>query len=163
MRWRWSNVPIPELHLAALGAAAMFHWLVPLRLPLPGWLRFGVGGPMVAGGMGLAGWAIASAGDADVERASELVTRGAFAVSRNPMYLGWSAGVVGTAVLCRSAWLAATAAVAIRMLHREVRAEEVRLAERFGVEYSAYRARVPRYLVRAADRLGSWQGSRQGS
>ena len=147
MRWRWSNVPIPEVHLAALGTAALLHWLLPLRLPLPRWLRIVVGGPMVAGGIGLAGWAVDSAGDADVERSSELVTRGAFAVSRNPMYLGWSAGVVGTAVLCRSAWLAVTAAVAIRVLAREVRAEEVRLAERFGVEYEEYRARVPRYLA----------------
>ena len=83
MRWRWSNVPIPELHLAALGAAAMLHWLVPLRLPLPGWLRFGVGGPMVAGGMGLAGWAIASAGDADVVRRAGRYRHGPGRTSRS--------------------------------------------------------------------------------
>lgn len=146
MAWRWSNVPVPEVHLAALAAAAMAHWLLPLRLPLPPWVRIVLGGPMLAGGIGLAGWAVASAGEANVDHTSELVTRGAFAVTRNPMYLGWSAAVLGAALLTRSAWLAATGAVAIRRIDREVRAEEAHLARRFDAAYDAYRARVPRYL-----------------
>lgn len=89
-RWRWGNVPVPEAHLAALGVAALAHLMLPARLPLgrraahlAGWLT------MVAG-IGLAAWGVSSASAADVgvDRPSRLVTTGAFAVSRNPMYQG---------------------------------------------------------------------------
>lgn len=103
---------------------------------------------MVAAGAGIVAWAVASAGDADVERESALVTTGAYAVSRNPMYVGWSTGVLGLALGTRSAWLLAAWLLAVSALDREVDAEESRLVERFGAEYTAYRDRVPRYLAR---------------
>lgn len=101
---------------------------------------------MLAGGVGLAAWAVASAGDADVERESELVTAGAYAVSRNPMYVGWSGAVLGLAAIRRNAWLLAAWLLATRALHDEVLDEEARLSRRFGHSYDAYLRRVPRYL-----------------
>ncbi|MBA2338543.1 MAG: isoprenylcysteine carboxylmethyltransferase family protein [Acidimicrobiia bacterium] len=101
---------------------------------------------MAAAGIGLAAWAVASASDADVKRETSLVTEGAYAVTRNPMYLGWSAGVLGLALASRSAWLVVAWLLAVRALDREIRAEESRLSSRFDPTYAAYRARVPRYL-----------------
>lgn len=144
---RWSNVPIPETHVAAIIAGAGMHALVPMRLPIGGAARW-TGATLVAGGAGLAGWAVASAGDADVEHESELVTDGPYALTRNPMYLGWSAGVLGLAAASRSAWMLIAWALAVGALDREIRAEESRLSTRFGREYATYRARVPRYLPR---------------
>lgn len=107
---------------------------------------------MLAGGIGLAAWAVASAGDADVERDTNLVTTGAYALTRNPMYVGWSAAVLGMALASRSAWLLAAWLVAVRALDREIVAEEARLHERFGASYSTYRSSVPRYLTKARPR-----------
>ena len=101
---------------------------------------------MVATGIGLTTWAVASADDADVDSDSELLTTGAYGLTRNPMYVGWSIGVLGLAVGTRSAWLLAGWLVALGVLDREIDAEESRLLRRFGATYTAYRDRVPRYL-----------------
>jgi len=150
MAVRWANVPIPETYVAALIGAALMHVTAPIRLPLSPSIGRVAGWPMLAGGIGLAAWAVASAGEADVEGQSELVTAGAYAVSRNPMYVGWSAAVLGLAAIRRDAWLLTAWLVATRALHDEVLGEERRLSERFGDSYRAYRRMVPRYLSRSA-------------
>ena len=101
---------------------------------------------MVATGIGLASWAVMSAGEADVESDSALLTAGPYALTRNPMYLGWSLGLLGLALGTGSAWLLAGGLAAARAIDREVDVEEARLLERFGAEYAAYCDRVPRYL-----------------
>jgi protein-S-isoprenylcysteine O-methyltransferase Ste14 len=145
---RWSNVPIPQPHVAALIGAAGLHAVLPLRLPIRRGSGKVIGGMTFAAGIGLAAWAVASAGEADVETDETLITDGAFELSRNPMYVGWSAGVLGLALWTRSAWLLGAWAVAIRALDREIDREEARLLDRFGATYGAYRARVPRYVGR---------------
>jgi len=144
---RWSNVPIPEPHIAAIAAAAALHFVLPLRLPVGRRLGAAAGAPVLGAGIGLAAWAVASADEADVERESALVTVGAYALTRNPMYVGWSLAVVGIGLAARSAWLVATGLLAMTALDREVDAEEARLLRRFGPEYAAYRDRVPRYML----------------
>ena len=143
---RWSNIPVPEPHVAAIVGAAALHFVLPLRIPLARGIRFTLAGPMLATGIGLASWAVASAGDADVESESALVTDGAYAVTRNPMYVGWSVGVLGLALATGSAWLLAGWYAAVNALDREVDVEEARLLQRFGTTFAAYRDRVPRYL-----------------
>ena len=103
---------------------------------------------MLAAGIGLAAWAVASAGETDIAGDDTLVTRCAYAVSRNPMYLGRSVGVLGLAMGTRSAWLLAAWILAIRALNREIEREETRLLSRFGSSYERYEARVGRYLPR---------------
>jgi protein-S-isoprenylcysteine O-methyltransferase Ste14 len=144
---RWSNVPVPEPHIAALAAAAALHFVLPLRLPVGRRLGAAAGGPMLGAGIGLAAWAVASAEETDVEQDEALVTEGAYALTRNPMYVGWSLGMLGLALGARSAWLVVTLILAMAAIDREVDAEEARLLRRFGPAYDAYRDRVPRYLV----------------
>ena len=81
---RWSNVPVPEPHVAAIVGAAALHAILPLRIPLGRRTRLALAGPMLATGIGLAAWAVASAGDADVESDSALVTSGAYASDPQP-------------------------------------------------------------------------------
>jgi protein-S-isoprenylcysteine O-methyltransferase Ste14 len=149
---RWSNVPIPERHLAALVAASGLHWVLPLPIPLARSTRLVLAGPMLGLGIGLVAWAVASAGAAEVETDSELVTGGAYAHTRNPMYLGWNLGVLGLAFGSGSAWLLAGCLAAAIAIDREVDVEEARLLQRFGARYMAYRNRVPRYLPAIARR-----------
>ena len=81
------------------------------------------------------------------DRASTLVTDGANAVTRNPMYVGLSGLLVANA-LRRGAWsgLLPVAAFVVAIDRLQVPAEEAALTSRFGADYEAYRAAVPRWL-----------------
>ena len=52
---RWSNIPVPEPHVAAIVGAAAFHFVLPLRIPLARRTRLALAGPMLASGIGLGG------------------------------------------------------------------------------------------------------------
>jgi protein-S-isoprenylcysteine O-methyltransferase Ste14 len=147
--WRWDNVPVPEAHLAALGAAILASLLLPARLPLGRRIANLLGLPTMAGGSGLAAWAVssASASEVGVDRPSKLVTTGAFAVSRNPMYQGWSIAIAGLGIATRSPWVLAAAALASAATHREILDEEAALTRRFGDEFAVYVDATPRYLL----------------
>jgi protein-S-isoprenylcysteine O-methyltransferase Ste14 len=144
--WQWRNVPLPEPYLASMAIALLLHLVVPLRLPLPRSPAMAIGLPVVAMGIGLAAWAVASAADTPVDEPDRVVTTGAYAVSRNPMYLGWSAMVAGIGVMWREGWVLITAAAAAGKLLREVTREESSLAATFGPEYADYRSRMRRVL-----------------
>lgn len=79
--------------------------------------------------------------------ATTLVTSGANAISRNPMYVGMTGLLVAHALL-RGRWRALLPAAAyVVVLDRgQVAAEEAALRERFPVDYAAYAARVPRWV-----------------
>jgi protein-S-isoprenylcysteine O-methyltransferase Ste14 len=79
-------------------------------------------------------------------RASSLVTTGLYSRSRNPIYI---ADVLVLAA--HAAWLGQPLALLgipalAATLHPQIRAEETALQERFGQEYEAYVARVPRWV-----------------
>jgi len=81
------------------------------------------------------------------ERSSALITAFPFSISRNPMYLGLTAILLGIAVLLGSvSALLPVVAFAILMDRRFVRVEERMLAERFGEEWARYQGRVRRWL-----------------
>jgi len=76
-----------------------------------------------------------------------LVTTGPFRRSRNPMYIGLLAIMLGLAVAYENLWwllLAVPAALAVRRW--TVRPEESYLEDRFEDEYRSYRRRVRRWL-----------------
>jgi len=75
-----------------------------------------------------------------------IVTEGPYRLTRNPMYLGHLIFMLGLAVTLRS-WVA-LAILVLRAIwfHRRVVADEARLAARFGAEYTAYKARVKRWV-----------------
>ena len=81
------------------------------------------------------------------EQTSALVTTGANAVSRNPMYVGM-AGLLLAHATHRGSWpaLVPTAAFVAIIDAYQVRFEEGALLERFGDVYDAYCATVPRWL-----------------
>jgi protein-S-isoprenylcysteine O-methyltransferase Ste14 len=83
------------------------------------------------------------------EAASVLVTSGANALSRNPMYVGMAGLLVAHAVGRRSWAALVPVAVFVALIDRlQIRAEESALTETFGADFEAYRAAVPRWLDR---------------
>ena len=147
-RWRWDNIPVPEAHVAALGVAGIAQVVLPVRVPLGRRPARLMGWPMILAGIGLAAWGVtsASAAGVGVDRPTTLVTSGAFAVSRNPMYLGWLSAVGGLGLAARSPWVLGAAVVAASHTHGEILQEEATLSHAFGPEFEAYAAATPRYL-----------------
>lgn len=76
-----------------------------------------------------------------------ILDRGPFRASRNPLYLGLIALVVGSALLWPSLWALATTPLGVLALWwGAIRPEERYLSAKFGAEYERYRARVRRWL-----------------
>lgn len=82
------------------------------------------------------------------DRASVLVTNGANAVSRNPMYVGLAGMLVAHGVW-RGSWvtLLPLAGFVVFIDRVQIQAEEAALLEKFGAEYDAYRAAAPRWIA----------------
>lgn len=143
--WRFGNVPVPAEYPVVLAVSFGLHRVRPW--PLPGSRRAHrlVGLPLVAAGVLLAAWSVRTAGEVDLAHPDRLVRVGPYAVSRNPMYLGWMLASVGAGVLAGASWVVAGVPLAAVRIHREVLREEGRLAALFGAEFERYCEYVPRY------------------
>jgi len=77
--------------------------------------------------------------------ADRLVTSGPYARSRNPIFTGVLTGQVGLFLAAPSLFTLACLAIGAAVILRQVGVEERVLAGRFGGDYAAYRAQVPRW------------------
>jgi protein-S-isoprenylcysteine O-methyltransferase Ste14 len=77
----------------------------------------------------------------------ELVLRGAYRFTRNPMYLGMTCIQVGLGLALNNLWLSLLAAFSLLTVHFiAVLPEERYLTEKFGDSYRGYLIKVRRYL-----------------
>ena len=83
------------------------------------------------------------------DRTSVLVTSGANAISRNPMYLGM-AGLLLAHAVWRGSWTGLLPLVGFVVFidRAQIQAEETALLEKFGAAYEAYQATTPRWIDR---------------
>jgi protein-S-isoprenylcysteine O-methyltransferase Ste14 len=126
-----------------------------LPLPLTGSHSAGLasaGWIVVAVGVGLVGWgmftfvALHTAIIPD-RPASRVVTRGPYRFTRNPMYVGLTTVYLGLCAVVNSWWTVILLPVVLALLVRLViRREEAYLLDAFGADYTAYQARVRRWL-----------------
>jgi len=144
--------PIPPLwtSVIAAGQRGLVHVTGGPR-DYPGRRVLAVGlGVGAAGLYAAVGWKFTKAGTtidpSAPHKTKALVTSGVFGRSRNPIY-------VADALILAShaAWLGRPVALLgipalVAALHPQIRAEETALQERFGHEYDAYVARVPRWV-----------------
>lgn len=146
------RLPLPPI-LAALAMAAT--WASRDGLPgLPPPWGFWAGLVAVFAGLGLIApaalrfWrAGTTVNPARPEAARALVTAGLNARSRNPMYVGEVLVVLGFGLAVNPGIGVLAAAGFWLFLDRwQIPAEERALSSRFGADYDAYRARVPRWL-----------------
>lgn len=147
------RVPPPAvLAICAAATAAAGHWLPAANLPFPGHRPLAVA--LVVAGMSLALAGVMAFRSARTtvnpfapEKATSIVKNGVFRWTRNPMYLGMAAGLLGVAswwaTLPGLLFLAAFCAYITRF---QIRPEERVLRARFGDEFIDYMARVRRWL-----------------
>lgn len=77
---------------------------------------------------------------------AEIVDRGPYSVTRNPLYVFSFIGALGIGAQTGSLIIGAVFAIAAFLIFlRTVGREEAWLAEHFGAPYAAYRARTPRF------------------
>lgn len=81
-----------------------------------------------------------------VDHPDKLVTSGVFAISRNPIYVGFALVLLGELLVFPS-WIPLIYLVAaVWLFHRQVLREEAFMAEHYGREYAGYAGRVRRYI-----------------
>jgi protein-S-isoprenylcysteine O-methyltransferase Ste14 len=144
----------PILFGGALLLGALLTWLFPLG---PGLAA--ANATALAAGLGLAaaGFALvvlsarrfARAGTSVIptEPSTALVTAGPYAITRNPIYIGFVLAYFGLAIVLTSVWMLVLLIPVLVVLQRGVvEREEAYLERKFGDVYRKYRARVPRWL-----------------
>lgn len=116
-------------------------------LAVPGWLRFGIGIPLIVIGNVVVWSEVAHFGVPQTGGAKgTLRTDGMYRYSRNPQYVADIAIVVGWMVLSSAPWAFAMGAAAILVLIAAPFSEEPWLKEQYGSAFEAYTARVRRFL-----------------
>ena len=78
--------------------------------------------------------------------ASSLVTTGVFGVSRNPIYIADAMLLAAHAAWLGRPWALLGIPALVAVLQPQIHAEEAALTGRFGSEYDAYVAQVPRWV-----------------
>ncbi len=77
----------------------------------------------------------------------QLVTRGPYSLSRNPLYVGWLAGAFGAGLAVGSPVLAIVLTAAVFLIHdKAILREEKRLSAEFPQAWQEYAASTPRWL-----------------
>jgi protein-S-isoprenylcysteine O-methyltransferase Ste14 len=144
--WRWGNIPIPEAHLVGLAAGILLQVIRPWGRPWPAWIGHGCGWQLILAGLWLGAWAVRTAAHVDLERPDQLVDSGPYAFSRNPMYVAWTVGYVGAALVAGTAWPLLLLPAVLVVTQVVVLREERSLERRFGAAYRSYKTSVRRYL-----------------
>lgn len=146
---------VPPLILAGLAAVGI--WIVSVILPgaaWPHWVRLYAPLLLLVLGAG-----VCIAGVVEFRRAqttvdpripeatSSLVTSGVYAVTRNPMYVGFALSLLALALYLSSHWsLLIVVGFVVYLDQFQIRPEENALAALFGQEFKDYQSRVRRWL-----------------
>jgi protein-S-isoprenylcysteine O-methyltransferase Ste14 len=110
-----------------------------------------IGAAMVTLGLILFGLAVVSFGDSwrvgfDVKTPGTLVTRGIFAVSRNPIYVFLDLWFLGIFLINGTLIFLIFAVLAVAFLHWQILQEEEFLLRLYGEPYQSYCAKTGRYI-----------------
>ncbi len=123
-----------------------------LRTPLfePMWLR-GIGLALLSGGLLLFILALAAFGSSwrvgiDDERPGDLVTKGVFSLTRNPIFVALDLFLVGTFLVYSNLFFLVFALGAALGIHHQIVQEERHLLRCYGDSYRQYKRRARRYL-----------------
>jgi protein-S-isoprenylcysteine O-methyltransferase Ste14 len=102
-------------------------------------------------GLLLLAWSIYSFGQSfrigiDIEHPDQLITSGAYAFSRNPIYVAFACVLIGQFLVFSNVILLLYLLAAFWLFHRQVLREEEFLQQHYGQEFTDYCSRVRRYL-----------------
>jgi len=132
--------------------AAAFDWpMVSRRQFFQSEALAWLGVALCLGGLLMLVWSLASFGESfrvgiDTERPDRLITSGIFALTRNPIYVGFWLVLLGQFLIFPN-WIPLIYILAATWLfHRQVLREEDFLKQHYGEAYTAYCSQVRRYL-----------------
>jgi protein-S-isoprenylcysteine O-methyltransferase Ste14 len=135
------------------GVGLSHFWPIDLGLEFPTPERYWVGGLIVVGAiLGLGFWSVVlfrrtGQSENPWKPTPQVVERGPFRITRNPMYLQMVLVCVGVAVILMNLWVLALTPVCAWLLQRlAILPEEAYLERKFGGTYLAYKSRVRRWL-----------------
>ena len=136
-----------------VGIGLNYLWPINLGFALPAPERYWVGGLIVAGAfIGIGSWSFIlfrRTGQSVQPRkpTPQIVERGPFRVSRNPMYLQMVLICVGLAIILWNVWVLVLTPICAWVLQKfAIEPEEAYLEAKFGEAYLAYKRRVRRWI-----------------
>ena len=145
----------PLVPLATILAGVGLNRLAPIgaALDIPAPERHWIGGLIVAVSFALLSiWSVvifrkSGQDEKPWKPTPEIVERGPYRITRNPMYLQMLIGCVGFAVILVDVWiLILTPVCAIVLQKLAIEPEEAYLESKFGEAYLAYKRRVRRWV-----------------
>jgi len=148
-----NRVPPPLAALSIGGTMAAIAWFTPaVQVGSSG--RFALGVALIALGVlvivqgARTFWRNETTIDpVDIGRASSFVTSGVFRYSRNPMYVGFTAVLIGWAVCLAAPWASLGPVAFVLFTDRfQIIPEERLMRAKFGQAYEDYRSQVRRWL-----------------
>jgi protein-S-isoprenylcysteine O-methyltransferase Ste14 len=146
------QIPPPAVFAGALVLALLLGWIWPRDPWLGGALRWVFGLASVGSGVGMIATAFSHFRRTQQDAkpwtpATEMITEGPYAFTRNPMYLGLVSIMIGLGYLVGNGWFAITAILAALVVQKlAIEPEEAYLEEKFGDDYRAYKRRVRRWI-----------------
>lgn len=149
-RFPWP--PILYLGSIAIGVGLSLLWPLPWISPPLSDILLAIGALAIIATAGLYVSAIGSMRRAGTtirpgEPARHLVTTGAFALTRNPIYLANTLLMIGIGLLAGSIWFLALAFIAATATKKlAIEREEKYLESRFGKKYRDYAKKVRRWM-----------------
>lgn len=143
--------PPPLIYLGGLAIGFLLEALLP-GASLPSVLRWGLGGLLLAAGLGLLAWWASSFRRADTpippyKPTTALVTDGPYRLSRNPGYLAFALIYCAIALLSDAPWVLLPLPLLLAIIQQGVIVREERYLERlFGQDYRDFKARTRRWI-----------------
>lgn len=123
--------------------AGPIRWLATAPVAWAGLALLTLGGAVAVAG----NWQMGPSWRVGLGReATELVTGGLFAISRNPVFVGFVLVLIGCLLSDANAVTATLAGIGWAAMATQIRLEEAHLTAAHGVDYQAYCARVRRWL-----------------
>ena len=148
------RLPVPWVFVLGylLGVALQRITPLPLRWPMLPDVSVVVGLMVFALGAAIAAWGwatfrVARTTTVPGAMSAQMVTWGPYHFTRNPMYVGLTIGYLGEAVILQQIWPLVLLPLVLAYVDRVViPLEERTLTGTFGTDYTAYRARVRRWV-----------------
>ena len=149
----WLVPPLVPVITILMGVGLQRLWPLDLGFALPAPGRYWAGGVIVVGSLlGLGLWSVilfrhSGQSVSPWTRTPEIVERGPFRITRNPMYLQMVLACIGFSVILSNLWiLALTPVCGLILQASSILPEEAYLEKKFGEPYLDYKRRVRRWL-----------------
>lgn len=145
--------PGVPLFTVLVGVGLQWLWPITLDFELPAPERYWVGGLVVAFSfLGLGLWSVvlfrrSGQNENPWRPTPQIMERGPFQVTRNPMYLQMVLVCIGIAVVLWNVWILLLTPICAWLLQKyAIEPEEAYLESKFGDAYLAYKRRVRRWI-----------------